>query len=70
MLPVDVAIKKKQYKCSICDFNCTNYNGLYKHLMIHENNKKFQCFICEAKFLQKFNLQQHVKIHFKIKEFL
>ena len=56
---------KKPFKCSVCDYKCSEGGQLKRHISsVHERERPFKCDICEATFAGKNNVVIHIaRIH-------
>merc|ERR1712150_72617 len=63
--------KRRDYKCSMCDYAAGRRQGLSYHTkMVHEKIKDINCQHCDSKFSLNEDLTRHVKVvHNKIKEY-
>ena len=40
---------KKSFKCDICDFSCSQYTNINRHVaFVHEGKKPFKCDTCDT----------------------
>ena len=64
-------IGKKLFRCSECDYQCTNNNSLQRHKKIHgPEEPKYECPVCREAFLPSHSLQDihdHIMSHKKQK---
>ncbi len=67
-----IHLKRRDYKCDLCDFAATQKGGLEYHFKAkHTKEKPFACEECPYRCLAKATLQQHVKTkHRQVKRYL
>ncbi|XP_064615473.1 zinc finger protein ZFP2-like isoform X2 [Liolophura sinensis] len=62
-------ITEKPFKCTRCDYSCSQKCELNKHLRIHTGVKPFKCTRCDYSCSQKCELNKHLRIHTGVKPF-
>ena len=70
-MTMDIADKRKSYKCSKCDLRFAKKHNLKVHIRtVHEGQKPFKCTICDASFARSGNLKKHIaSVHERKKPF-
>ena len=56
-------IDPEEFRCSHCDYKCTDPNALEQHKRTHADDKPFCCSHCEYKCSTSGNLKRHERIH-------
>jgi uncharacterized Zn-finger protein len=57
------AMKKKQYKCDICNKSFKWYSKLQAHKLVHTGEKPYRCYVCNKSFTEKGSLRKHILLH-------
>lgn len=59
----DVGEKTKLHKCGQCGKAYQHRPSLFRHILIHREQKPFKCLVCQKGFSQKPHLTAHMRIH-------
>ena len=60
----------KQLKCDMCEFACSEWYEMEKHMLaMHSVNKNFKCNRCEKSFVTEWRLKKHMQMHDKQTKF-
>ncbi|WP_404831025.1 C2H2-type zinc finger protein [Endozoicomonas euniceicola] len=57
------------FRCSECGRNCSNHQGLTKHMRTHTGEKPYSCDVCGKSFVEQSSLSRHKRTHTGVKPY-
>lgn len=57
----EFSIRRRSYKCEVCEKRFLRADRLLAHSSLHSNEKPFPCYLCNASFTRSDRLNHHIK---------
>lgn len=57
----EFSIRRRSYKCEVCEKIFLRADRLLAHSSLHSNEKPFPCYLCNASFTRSDRLNRHIK---------